>query len=387
MNSVFLSPHFPPNFYHFAVNLKGVGAKVLGVADEPYHLLNPKLRESLTEYYHVSDMHNYDELVRALGYFTHKYGKLNHLDSHNEYWLETEARLRTDFNIPGIKLDEIMRIKRKSEMKRVFINAGLKVAHGQVCRSEDELRAFVSEVGYPVVAKPDIGVGAAQTFKLCCQEDLQQYMREKPPIDYIIEQFIDGQIITYDGLVDGSGGIIFSSSMWYDKGVMEAVNSDSDIYYGLTADIDQEVERLGRAILKWFNVIARFFHFEFFRTPDGDILPLEVNMRPPGGLTVDMWNYLFDFDCSRMWAEMIVNGVSRPVPNPKQCVIYVGRKDHIHYSLSHQDIYDRFRNIIVHHERISPILSRALGNDGYLLRDKQTDPLIQAAQSIQQRSD
>jgi len=57
----------------------------------------------LTEYYKVNDMHSYDELLRALGYFTHHYGKLDRIDSLNEYWLETEAELRTDFNIPGLK--------------------------------------------------------------------------------------------------------------------------------------------------------------------------------------------------------------------------------------------------------------------------------------------
>jgi hypothetical protein len=123
MNSVFLSPNFPPNFAYFAVQLKEAGAKVLGLADEPYEALSPELRNSLTEYYRVSDMHNYDELVRALGHFTHEYGKIDHLDSHNEYWLETESRLRTDFNIKGIGCDQINTIKRKSEMKKVFLKA------------------------------------------------------------------------------------------------------------------------------------------------------------------------------------------------------------------------------------------------------------------------
>ena len=59
-------------------------------------------------------MHQYDELLRALGYFTHHYGKIDRLDSLNEYWLETEAQLRTDFNIPGLKTDDMPRIKRKS---------------------------------------------------------------------------------------------------------------------------------------------------------------------------------------------------------------------------------------------------------------------------------
>lgn len=89
MNFVFLSPHFPPNFYYFAVRLKQQGVNVLGLADENYDSLRSELKGALTEYYRVNDMHNYDDLLRALGHFTHRYGKLDRLDSHNEYWLET----------------------------------------------------------------------------------------------------------------------------------------------------------------------------------------------------------------------------------------------------------------------------------------------------------
>jgi hypothetical protein len=112
MNIVFLSPHFPPNYHLFCVHLHRLGVNVLGLADEPYELLRPELKAVLTEYYKVNNMHSYDELVRALGYLTHRYGKIDRIDSQNEYWLETEARLRTDFNIPGLKDKEIARVKR-----------------------------------------------------------------------------------------------------------------------------------------------------------------------------------------------------------------------------------------------------------------------------------
>ena len=62
MNFVFLSPHFPPNFYRFAARLKQHGVTVLGLADESYDALRPELKGALTEYFRVNDMHNYDEL-------------------------------------------------------------------------------------------------------------------------------------------------------------------------------------------------------------------------------------------------------------------------------------------------------------------------------------
>ena len=169
MNVVFLSPHFPPNLFLFCTRLREFGATVLGIADVSYETLRPELRGALTEYYRVPDLHDYDALVRALGFFTHRHGKIDRIESLNEYWLETEARLRTDFNIAGLRAENIDRVKRKSAMKRVFERAGVEVARGRVARSPAAVRDFIEEVGYPVIAKPDVGVGAARTYRI---EDL-----------------------------------------------------------------------------------------------------------------------------------------------------------------------------------------------------------------------
>ena len=84
MNFIYLSPHFPPNYYQFCSHLSNLGVNVLGLADEPYDNLSNSLRDALSEYYKVGNMHNYDELQRALGYFTYKYGKIDRIDSQNE---------------------------------------------------------------------------------------------------------------------------------------------------------------------------------------------------------------------------------------------------------------------------------------------------------------
>ncbi len=385
MNSVFLSPNFPPNFANFAVQLKQAGACVLGLGDDHYDDLSGDVRRSLTDYYRVSSMHNYDELVRAMGYFTHRYGKMDHLDSHNEYWLETEARLRTDFNIEGIDVHQIGKIKRKSEMKEVFIKAGLKPARGRVCNNREELLAFIKEVGCPVVAKPNIGVGAAKTFKICSEAEIDNYLAEKLPEEYIVEEYCEGQIVTYDGLVDGNGDVVFSSSLRYSRGVMEVVNEDSDIYYHTVRQIEPELEAAGIATLKAFDMRKRFFHLEFFMKEDGTITPLEVNIRPPGGLTLNMMNYTFDADCYRTWANLIVNGVSEPLGERSHLVFYVGRKDRIPYQMTHQQVLEKCSAVMMHHERLNDVFSGALGNYGYLLRHEEIEPLLEATELIQRR--
>ena len=119
MNYIYLSPHFPPNYYNFCVALRKYGVNVLGLADTQFEHLHPELQHAFTEYFRVEDLHNYDQLVKALGYFTFKYGKIDGIDSNNEYWLETEAKLRTDFNINGFKNDQRMPILYSSSKSRM----------------------------------------------------------------------------------------------------------------------------------------------------------------------------------------------------------------------------------------------------------------------------
>lgn len=117
MNFIFFSPHFPANSTEFCFYLKEAGAHVLGIGDAEYDLLGDRLKNALTEYYKITDMEDYDQIVRAVGYFTHIYGKIDRFESLNEYWLETEAHIRTDFNIYGTKNDFIDNLKQKSKMK------------------------------------------------------------------------------------------------------------------------------------------------------------------------------------------------------------------------------------------------------------------------------
>ncbi|MBR9982614.1 MAG: carboxylate--amine ligase, partial [Desulfatitalea sp.] len=175
MNLVYLSPHFPHHYHLFCKNAKQLGANVLGIGDAPYDGLAPEVKTALTEYYRVANMHDDDQLVRACGYFIHRYGMLDRFESLNEYWLATESRMRDAFNIPGVRGREIGFIKRKSLMKERFQSAGIPVAAGKVVATPAEARALIATTGYPVVAKPDAGVGALDTFRLDAEADLDAF--------------------------------------------------------------------------------------------------------------------------------------------------------------------------------------------------------------------
>ena len=90
-NFIFISPNFPTNYWQFCHELKNNGMNVLGIGDQPYDELKPELKDSLNEYYKVGSLENYDEVYRAVAFFAFKYGRIDWLESNNEYWLERDA--------------------------------------------------------------------------------------------------------------------------------------------------------------------------------------------------------------------------------------------------------------------------------------------------------
>ena len=380
MNFVFLSPYFPNNYYHFCVELDKAGVNVLGIGDQAYEELRPELKDSLTEYYRVDDMEDYSQLLKACGHFTHQHGKIDRIESNNEYWLETDARLRTDFNVQGLKIDNIGPMKYKSKMKEVFNQAGLNTARGKVIDNLAEAEAFIAEVGYPVVVKPDNGVGAVDTFKLNTRQELLGFFESKLDLDYIMEEYVEGKIYTYDGLTDKEGNIVFSSSMVYKGGIMETVNEGLDMYYHIPKKLPEDIVEAGRKTAAAFELKERFFHFEYFKLNNGRIVALEVNVRPPGGLTLDMFNYANDINIYRAYAELIAQGSFNQNISRKYNCFYLGRKNFINYKHSIEDITNKYGDYIVLQEAISPILAPAIGDYGIILR---TEDLEQGKEAVQ----
>ena len=66
-------------------------------------------------------------MLKAVAFLTYKHGKIDRVESNNEYWLELDAKIREDFNIDGVKPSQLLLTKYKSRMKDVFRNAGARV--------------------------------------------------------------------------------------------------------------------------------------------------------------------------------------------------------------------------------------------------------------------
>src|SRR3989338_9116656 len=384
MNFVFLSPHFPPNYYLFCRRLKEAGFTVLAIGEPEFGELVPELREALTWYYKVDNLHDYEQLRAACAFFTERFGKIDRIDSLNEYWLETEARLRTEFGVYGVQNDTIADIRHKSRMKKIFAAAGIPHARGRVVHSPAEVLALAKETRFPVIVKPDDGMGAAFTYKLNNAAQADEFFAGKPDREFIAEEFISGDIVTFDGVADREGKIVFYTSHVYGEGVMETVLADSHIYYYSTREIPADLEKAGRKLAEAFKVKERFFHFEFFRRKDGSLCALEVNIRPPGGFTVDMFNYSCDLDVYALWARVMTGKPVSVDYARKYFCCYIGRKHRLSYKRSEEEILLKLGPSLLQHDELPPVLARAMGDRGYIVRAETLSAIMEAVKFIQE---
>ena len=375
-NFVFISPNFPANYWMFCRELKNNGLNVLGIGDQPYDELHPELKDSLNEYYKVSNLENDEEVYRAVAFFIFKHGRIDWLESNNEYWLERDARLRTDFNITsGFQNADIPHIKFKSKMKEYYRKAGLSVARYHMVDTLENCEAFIEKTGYPVVAKPDNGVGASHTFKIENAQQLQEFFQQKwPDTVYIMEEFVNGEVNSYDAIIDSNGEPMFETGNVTPGSIMDIVNSMGNSKYYILKDLPEDTRAAGRATVKSFGVKSRFVHFEFFRLlqdqeglgKKGDIMALEVNMRPCGGFTPDMINFAHSTDVYKIWADMIAfDHSTKPVGEHSFCA-FVGRRDGKHFVMNHEDIMAKYGTQMRMVERIPDVLSGAMGNQMYV---------------------
>lgn len=375
-NFLFISPNFPENYWHFCAELKKNGMRVLGIGDCPYNQLKQELRDSLEDYFKVSSLENYDEVFRAVAFLTYKHGRIDWLESNNEYWLERDAALRTAFNITtGLQSEDMERIKHKSAMKAYYAKAGIPTARYHLVRDYEATKAFANKVGYPVVVKPDNGVGANNTYKLKSDAELDYFFATKDSNLYIMEEFVHGEVRTYDAIINSKGEPIFETGNVSPQSIMDIVNTNDNSIFYIVKELSPEMRDVGRRTVQAFGVKSRFVHLEFFVLQQdqaglgkkGDIIGLEVNMRPSGGYSPDLFDFSNEVDVYKIWADMVTfDRCTVPTDRSHHFCAFCGRRDGKQFVMDHNAIVARYGSNLKMSGRIPDALSGAMANQMYI---------------------
>ncbi|MDD6917381.1 MAG: carbamoylphosphate synthase large subunit [Candidatus Enteromonas sp.] len=390
MNFVFISPNFPIRYYLFVEALRRKGVNVLGIGDSVNKDLEPRLVASLTEYYFVKDLSDEKAMEEAVAYYQRKYGKIDYIESNNEWWLTLDAHLRQKFNVTsGFFPDQMEHIKAKSAMKEYFRQGGAKtMRYILVDGPSDKQKAlsFIKQVGYPVFVKPNVGVGASDSYSLKNEKDVDAFFSKSLPETYIMEEFIDGRIVSFDGVCNSRGEVVFATSDHFPVPVADVVNDQIDDYYWTNPfslpmdDIDaQSFLETGKKVVKAFGISKRVFHIEFFVlnqdkpgfAKKGEFVALECNMRPAGGYTPDLIDFAESASIYDIYADVICFDENREdMTKEKYYSFTSARRDCYSYLHSEQEIFDKYRYQLTMHGRYPSHMADAMGDSYYYARFK-----------------
>ena len=363
MNYLLVSPNFPISQEFFAKGLKEKGINVLGVGSESYDALSQTLKDNLVEYFRVNDLEDYEEVFRAVAFLTYKHGKIDRIESNNEYWLELDARLCEDFNVYGVKPKQLELTKYKSKMKTMFKEAGARVAKGYAANNKEELNGILKKLELPLIAKPDNGVGSANTYKLLTQRDVEEFINEwNEKVSYFFEEFVEnGVLCTYDGLINQHGDIVFETSFIYTQPTLDLVNNELDYANIIEPNIDPKLKELGQRIVYKFGMRERFFHIEFFRLPDGEYIALEYNNRIAGGTCIDLYNYSYNISLYEIYADVVLDKKIKDIVTNKY-TLSLSRRNRYQYKNSLEDIKAKYSYSIRMITTVPEVFSAAMGN-------------------------
>jgi len=381
---LYLSPAFPPNSHLFCVAAHSRGASVVAVGDVPESDLAPEARDPLEAYVFEPRMGEYEVLLGVVRRLVAEHGPIDFVESNGEHWLEVEGRLRDDLGIEGLAAQDVRRLRSKLAMAEVFDKAGVARVPGIRCSSPEAVRAFVAQHGLPLVFKPDSGSGATATFRVSTDAELEAALL-LPLEGHVVQPFVEGDIVTFDGLVDRQGRVVFCTSHAYDRGIMELRAGALDGFYYSLRSIPPALEQIGRRALAGFGLRQRFFHLEFFARPDGSYVALEMNVRPPGGFTTDMMNYACEFDVYGLWAAVIagdsLDGFSY---QRKFHTAHAGRRHERAYEHPPEALARELGDTLVAVTAVPDAFAVTMGNTAYLLRHPRLEPLLDAIRRVQQ---
>ena len=375
MNFIFISPNFPRIYSHFVKALKDRGVNVLGIGDERFESLEQELKDHLTEYCYVADLNNKAWVINTIEYLRYKYGKIDYLESNNEYWMKNDAVYREWFNIEGgYRPADLADYQSKSGMKKYFQKAGVKTARYILVSSLEESLKFVEQVGYPVFAKPDSGVGAADTFKISNKDELRHFHEVKPNEQYIMEEFLDGSIVSFDGIANSKSEVVVAFKETFPTPIAEVVSKNLDVFYFAESKMPKAYREMGERIIKAFNVKSRCFHTELFKlnsdkpgfAKKGEIVGLEINLRSPGGDTPDLLNLVAKTNYYEAYASMIVDDVSHLDNETNKIAFSINRKFGFNYAHSSDDIMNKYKDNLFKHGFYPESFRDAMGDEFFM---------------------
>ncbi len=313
-NVVFNAPFFLETTLRFVEAVVDLPDVRLGlISQDAAEKLPRALWSKLAAHYRVEDALDVGHIVRATDALAHRLGPIHRALGTLEELQVPMAEAREYLRIEGMGAQAARNFRDKALMKSVLAEHGLPCARHRLVESPQEAREFVTEVGYPVIAKPPAGSGARGTFRIDRPEALSQFFTVSPlnadrPV--LFEEFIVGEEHSFDSVFLQGRPVWFSINHYYPT-PLEVLQSPWIQWCVLLprevmSPIYDDIRSVAFRALEVLGMRSGFSHMEWFRRRDGSAAISEVGARPPGAQFMTLISHAHDLDMYRAWARLMV---------------------------------------------------------------------------------
>ncbi|MCB1007728.1 MAG: ATP-grasp domain-containing protein, partial [Acidobacteria bacterium] len=292
LNVLMISPGYPAEMPLFTRGLARVGARVIGLGDQPAGALPQVAREHLAHHLQVPSLWDEAAVVREVQRFSHQ-ARIDRVECLWEPGMILAAKLREALGVPGMSVDQTVPFRDKEIMKQRLDAAGIRTPRHHRASTANQVREAAERIGYPVIVKPIAGAGSADTYRCDTRENLERALllvQHVPEVS--VEEFVDGEEFTFDTIC-AEGEIYFENVCWYrPRPLVMRLNEWVSPQTVAVRNLDQpdlvDGRRMGREVLAALGFRTGFTHMEWYRKHDGEVVFGEIGGRPPGARTVDV---------------------------------------------------------------------------------------------------
>ena len=324
----FIAPRFLETTNRYLASFASLDDVTLSViSEDPESAIPGPLRPRIAGHYKVGNSLDASHLTVAAAAISKSLGRIDRLAGALEQLQIPMARTRDALDIDGMRNDVAQSFRDKDRMKTVLRAHNVPVAKSALTESPDALRAFIGSVGFPVIVKPQAGLGTRDTYRVTSKEDLDALFQQgvvpssERPLQ--VEEFVKAREHTCE-TVTIRGVPVWRSGTRYLPTPLEVLENPWIQYCVLLPREEADTEWTRFEAINTSALTALFgraastaagtalTHMEWFLRDDGSALVNEVGARPPGVGIMPLMSLGHDTDMFRDWAKLMAKDEFTP---------------------------------------------------------------------------
>jgi biotin carboxylase len=284
-------------------------------------------RHAIDGFYYVRrDMAGKD--IRAGAAHLARTEHLDRIVALDDFDVETAAMLREYLHVPGMGETTARAFRDKLAMRFRARGAGIRCPEFVHVANDAALAGWTARISPPWVLKPRAQAAAIGIRTIGSADGLWEVLHAlgDARADYLLEQFIAGDVYHVDSLVF-DGRVVFATPSHYGTPPMAVAHGGGIFVTRTLAGEDAQGEGLKREnarLLDAFGLRRGVSHTEFIRGPDGGFYFLETSARVGGAFIVDVVEAATGVNLWREWAKIEIAGEHGRYEPPASRAGYAG---------------------------------------------------------------